>query len=54
MSDEVLEAYKYVYSQPGAITAFVNYYRCMFSEKGRNKGAPKMIEIPTLLIWVHI
>jgi pimeloyl-ACP methyl ester carboxylesterase len=48
------EAYKYIYSQPGAITAPVNYYRALF--RGRSlvdKDGPKEqpIEVPTLLIW---
>ena len=52
MSRDVLEAYKYTISQPGAVNAFINYYRCMLKQK-RGKGATsKMIETPTLLIWV--
>ena len=48
----MVEAYKYVFSQPGALTAPINYYRCMFKQKGEKKGAPKAIETPTLVIWV--
>ena len=48
----MIEAYKYVFSQPGALTAPINYYRCMFKQKGERKGAPKAIETPTLIIWV--
>ena len=47
-SKEDTEAYKYVYSQPGAITAPINYYRAMFRSP---VPAEKPIEVPTLLIW---
>lgn len=45
---EDAEAYKYVYSQPGAITAPINYYRAIFRSA---VPAEKPIEVPTLLIW---
>ena len=51
---EMVEAYKYVFSQPGALTAPINYYRCMFQQKREKKGAPKAIETPTLIIWVCV
>ena len=51
---EMVEAYKYVFSQPGALTAPINYYRCMFKQTRERKGAPKAIETPTLIIWVSI
>jgi hypothetical protein len=48
---EMVEAYKYVFSQPGAITAPLNYYRCIL--KGMNmKMGSKKIEVPILIIWV--
>ena len=50
----MVEAYKYVFSQPGALTAPLNYYRCMFNQRGEEKGAPKAIETPTLIIWVSV
>ena len=49
---EMVEAYKYVFSQPGALTAPINYYRCLFNQRGEKKGAPNAIETPTLVIWV--
>ena len=45
----MVEAYKYVFSQPGALTAPINYYRCMFKQK---MDTLKAIETPTLIIWV--
>ena len=50
----MVEAYKYVFSQPGALTAPINYYRCMFKQKREKKAAPKAIETPTLVIWVSV
>ena len=51
---DVIEAYKYTFSQPGALTAPLNYYRCMLQRR-REMGkasAKKTIEVPTLIIWV--
>ena len=53
-TEEMVEAYKYVFSQPGALTAPINYYRCMFNQKKEKRGAPKAIETPILIIWVHL
>ena len=46
---EILEAYKYVFSQPGALTPPINYIRCVF--KSFVTAALKKIENETLLIW---
>ena len=49
---EILEAYKYVFSQPGALTPPVNYIRCVFKVDESFDGAvSKKIENETLLIW---
>lgn len=49
---EAVEAYKYVFSQPGALTGPVNYIRCIFEvEKTEKKLSQGEIETPTLLIW---
>ena len=50
---DVLDAYKYTFSKPGAMTSPLNYYRCMFNEMKRVKGGPrpKPIEVPTLILW---
>ena len=52
---EVMEAFKYTFSQPGAFTAAINYHRNGFnsSVKEVNSNSPK-IEKPILLIWVSI
>ena len=49
MTNEVIKAYKYVFSQPGALTPPINYYRNVLSYPKPND---KQISIPTLLIWV--
>ena len=50
---DVVEAYKYTFSQPGALTAALNYYRCIFQQRREARRAPmKNIEVPTLIIWV--
>ena len=51
--DEIVEAYKYVFSQPGAITAPLNYYRCIF-KRPKVKSATKMLEMPILIMWVIV
>ena len=51
MPKDVIEAYKYVFSQPGAVTPPINYYRNVFSSP---KPKSEQIAIPTLLIWVSI
>ena len=53
---EAVEAYKYVFSQPGATTGPINYIRCifyMFSTRTPEEStlAKKTIDVPTLIIW---
>lgn len=60
---EVLEAYKYTFSKPGALTGPINYYRCMLNNKATDQkkaadqkkaegdSPPAKISVPTLLIW---
>lgn len=50
ISPTILEAYKYVFAQPGALTASINYYRCVFRER-RACTNISLIETPTLVIW---
>lgn len=50
LSDEDMDAFIYSISQPGSLTATINYYRAAFrfivpSEYRRN------IKVPTLIIW---
>ena len=50
---EVIEAYKYTFSQPGALTAAINYHRCIFSQVFNQRVQPRqLIEVPSLIIWV--
>eukprot|EP00731_Ephydatia_muelleri_P018918 Em0011g958a len=44
----LVEAYKYVFSKPGALTGPINYYRSLFTRRSEYKGP---LEVPTLLIW---
>ncbi|KAL4227810.1 Epoxide hydrolase 4 [Mactra antiquata] len=48
-TQEVVEAYKYVYSKPGALRGPINYYRAAFSSM--NRPNPKMVDVPTLVVW---
>ena len=48
-----MEAYKFTFSQPGALTPPINYYRNIFNRVQKDKtSAPRTIDIPVLLIWV--
>lgn len=46
----MIEAYKYNFSQPGALTGPLNYYRA--AVRYPTKEPQQIIELPTLLIWV--
>jgi epoxide hydrolase 4 len=47
-----VERYVEAWSQPGALTAMVNYYRAIFRERpGRFLSRVRPIEAPTLVIW---
>ena len=50
---EMVEAYKYVFSQPGALTAPLNYYRCIF-KRPKVKRSSQMLDMPILIIWVNV
>ena len=48
-----MEAYKFTFSQPGALTPPINYIRNVFSAVSKGKTqAPRTIDIPVLLLWV--
>ena len=50
---EVVEAYKYTFSQPGALTAPINYYRCLHEARDDMKPyLNRKINMPTMSIWV--
>jgi hypothetical protein len=57
MSDMDLEAFKFAISQPGALTAALNYYRnvvTLYLEDDWLKDGQALITSPTLIIWVTI
>jgi pimeloyl-ACP methyl ester carboxylesterase len=47
---EVLAQYRRAASQPGALTAMINYYRANIATLGTNVPTPR-IDVPTLMIW---
>ena len=53
ITDDILEAFKYAFSRPGALTPPINYYRNMLYISQKKAGGPETtIEIPTLVVWV--
>jgi pimeloyl-ACP methyl ester carboxylesterase len=51
-TDEELEPYVHAWSQHGALTAMINYYRAALRRPTRAAGArARPIEAPTLVIW---
>ena len=54
-SKEVMEAFKYAFSQPGALTAAINYHRNMFKVREKLTNSDRYsgkVEKPVLIIWV--
>jgi len=45
-----LERYRLAWSQPGSLTAMLNWYRCLFQQPPKNISTQK-ISAPTLIIW---
>ena len=55
-SDADLDGYVEAWSQPGALTAMINWYRAMFRRgiqgpKDPNKIPLRRVSVPTLLLW---
>lgn len=49
---EELEAYKYIYSKPNALTCPLNYYRANLRSIGYSKQIQStQVKVPTLIIW---
>jgi pimeloyl-ACP methyl ester carboxylesterase len=48
--DEVLARYRASWSQPGALTAMLNWYRAALRAKPRGLPAPR-VRVPTLILW---
>jgi pimeloyl-ACP methyl ester carboxylesterase len=50
--DAVLDVYRRNASQPGALTAMINYYRALLRGAARrDRQDLSIIEVPTLLVW---
>jgi pimeloyl-ACP methyl ester carboxylesterase len=49
-SEAELNRYRAAWSQPGAMTAMINWYRCLFQHPVQGLPAQK-IQVPTLMIW---
>lgn len=45
------EAFREAASEPGAISAMLNYYRALFQTKDFSEIGEGFVEVPTLLIW---
>jgi len=54
-SDDDLREMKRAFSQPGALTAAVNYYRAQFRDRSNltRYSADTRIKCPTLLVWAE-
>jgi epoxide hydrolase 4 len=50
-SDAEIDAYKRAWSQPGAITAMLNWYRAAFQTQPTRPPANQRVSVPTLVIW---
>ena len=50
-SDDALDVYENAISQPGAITAMLNYYRAGVRHQPTSYSRDRQISCPTLLIW---
>ncbi|XP_013780002.1 epoxide hydrolase 4-like [Limulus polyphemus] len=51
-SSEEIEAYKYTFSRPGALTPPINFYRAAMARIGTNIESKNVhIRVPTLMVW---
>jgi pimeloyl-ACP methyl ester carboxylesterase len=48
-SAEALEQYRAAWSQPGALTAMINWYRALF--RARVNFSDKTVRVPTRILW---
>jgi pimeloyl-ACP methyl ester carboxylesterase len=49
-SDADLDLYREAWSQPGEVTAMINYYRASLRAKPEPPASPR-VRVPTLLLW---
>ncbi len=52
-TDEEIDHYVEVFSQPGALRGGFNCYRAMFRAMGRGQGGDPKIHAPTLVLWAE-
>ena len=52
-TDEEIDHYVEVFSQPGALRGGFNCYRAMFRTMGRGLGGDPKIHAPTLVLWAE-
>jgi pimeloyl-ACP methyl ester carboxylesterase len=50
LSEEDRERYRQAWAQPDAITGMINWYRATI-RRLRTSGLPKMVQVPTLIVW---
>jgi pimeloyl-ACP methyl ester carboxylesterase len=48
-TEEALQAYREAWSQPGALTAMLNWYRAF--HRFRRRGTDPIVRQPTLILW---
>jgi pimeloyl-ACP methyl ester carboxylesterase len=51
LSQADLNRYKSAWSQPGAMTAMLNWYRGLFRQTSADQAPGQKIQVPTLVIW---
>ena len=49
-SDDEINEYRRAWSQPGANTATINWYRALFKQKEQDRSN-SLIDVPTLVVW---
>jgi epoxide hydrolase 4 len=49
-SEDDLQQYRQAWSEPGAITAMLHWYRAALRHRPRPRGDPR-VHVPTLMIW---
>jgi epoxide hydrolase 4 len=49
-STEDIDQYRQAWSQPGAMTGMINWYRAIIQKRPTSSPSPR-IQVPTLLIW---
>jgi pimeloyl-ACP methyl ester carboxylesterase len=49
-SEDEIDEYRQAWSQPGANTATINWYRALFRQNERDRP-DSLIDVPTLVVW---